>query len=507
MTDDTNRLDPGEIATRLMLLRPDRDQRASQICAETLLTLVSNRYQAPDAEPLSPKVQRFGLRSLVFGQNFLQGYTDTLPGTDIRADDYGARLAISEDFQGAENLHLARSALRSLLDPSTERGAQEGQRLLMPFHESLLWFDARKAGARYTARKVLMRGAGVTLARILLKPPGSCSNDVKELARRAVCGIREALTHDSPLSKVAHELERVLPESLRHPPELQGDERDSWALPDIKDMEAFSSSLIRHVEGISQQSGASGPAKLWQLRLMLGLDMSIDMLRRSWVRNETPLQERKLLLALPGFSRQSDRVRLRSERSFNVARRAIHWATVRTLATVLEAIHCEEQQGIDWGNELDQRTFRRLGAVIRSNYNATGANDFLKLAQRVFETADYKRAGEGFRVLLETIGMSAGGTRYRYLSATPDLMSALVGALSAEMPMSSDDFFIRVASEWDLVISPNSATGATLAADVDGPDMAMNARRFEQLLIECGLASGLSDRTVLVGERAGRRRR
>ena len=101
--------------------------------------------------------------------------------------------------------------------------------------------------------------------------------------------------------------------------------------------------------------------------------------------------------------------------------------------------------------------------------------------------------------------MSAGGTRYRYLSATPDVLSAFVGALSSEMPMSSDRFFGRLREEWSIVVAPQAAVGTTLARDLDGDELAANVRRFERLLIESGLASGLSDRTVLVGERASRR--
>ena len=90
----------------------------------------------------------------------------------------------------------------------------------------------------------------------------------------------------------------------------------------------------------------------------------------------------------------------------------------------------------------------------------------------------------------KTIGMTAGGTRYRYLSATPDLLAACVGALSSEMPMTSDDFFRRLREEWDIVVSPSAATGTTLSDNLDGDELAINLRRFERLLIESGLASG-----------------
>ena len=46
------RLTPGAIAEELFCLDPDRDERAPQLCAETLLTLVQNGYRAPEAGQL-----------------------------------------------------------------------------------------------------------------------------------------------------------------------------------------------------------------------------------------------------------------------------------------------------------------------------------------------------------------------------------------------------------------------------------------------------------------------
>ena len=68
-------LSPGTIASELFVIDPDRDERASQLCAETLLTLVANDYAPPcDVASLrSPKRQQFALRSLALGQNFLEG--------------------------------------------------------------------------------------------------------------------------------------------------------------------------------------------------------------------------------------------------------------------------------------------------------------------------------------------------------------------------------------------------------------------------------------------------
>ena len=499
-------LDPGEIAAKLMLVRPDRDQRASQVCVEFLLTLVANSYTAPshESELRSPKIRRFALRSLVFRRNFLEGYDELIPGTSMSAEEYGRRLASGEEVLGSSHLDRAQVALRGLVDPSTETGAEPGQYLLMPFHESLLWYDARRRVPRpFTAQKVRMRGTGVTLARALLDPPARAGEETRQLALKAVDGIRGALNLDSSLATIAQGLEDLLPESLHTPVDLEEDEKRSWRLGANPDLVELSERICRHAAGVVDQGGASGPARLWQLRTVLALDLATDMLQRCWSAVDEPPERRHLLLALPGADRPSDRVRLRSERSWNDARSCINWATIRTIESTLRELH--DQGRIDWSYALSSRTERLLSPRVIQQYES-GLRNFRKLAQLTFENATYHRAAtDGFRVLLETIGMSAGGTRYRYMSATPDLLAAWVGALSSDMPMTSDEFFRRVRQEWNIIVSPSAAAGTTLADDLDGDELTLNLRRFERLLIESGLASGLSDRTVLVGERAGRR--
>lgn len=132
-----------------------------------------------------------------------------------------------------------------------------------------------------------------------------------------------------------------------------------------------------------------------------------------------------------------------------------------------------------------------------------GDEDFLRLARASVENANYGRAEDGFRVLLESVGLLAG-TRYRYLTATPDLLATLVGALSSRMPMPSREFFAAVRQEWGFVINQESATGTSLGAQLDGVGLERNARRAERLMSDAGLALGLSDRTTMVGERATR---
>ncbi|MEV5446992.1 hypothetical protein AB0N23_31275, partial [Streptomyces sp. NPDC052644] len=129
--------------------------------------------------------------------------------------------------------------------------------------------------------------------------------------------------------------------------------------------------------------------------------------------------------------------------------------------------------------------------------------EFLRLARSSVENANYGRAEDGFRVLLESVGLIAG-TRYRYLTATPDLLAALVGALSSRMPMPSNEFFAAIRQEWGLVINQESASSTSLRGQVDGAGLERNARRAEQLMSEAGLALSLSDRTTVVGERAQR---
>lgn len=495
------RLGPKAIAGRLFAVDPDRDERASQLCMEALLTIAANGYSPPDGKLRSPKLRRFAVRSLVLGQNFLDAFPQSLRFSDITAERYGVQLAAAEDFQGADNLSLARTALRNLVDPSTEQG-QAGQHLMLPFHESLLWYDARPTAGVYSVRKVRMRGSGIAFARMLLDPDRHAGLDAAELGKRAVAGLRKALTLESPLAEIARALESVLPDDAVEHPRLEDDEARSWELGANPQLGVLTAAICRHSEGVMCQGGASSAARLWQLRTMLALDLAVNSLRQAWEAIDAPDVARHLLLALAGPERQEDRTRLRSERSYSDARTAIRWATVETIALRMRELDAEGD--VDWAAELEGRTARLLEDAVVAPLRLGGA-DFHRLAQLAFENANYDRSGEGFRVLIESIGMSAGGTRYRYLSATPDLLSALVGALSREMPMTSARFFARVAAEWGLVISPEAAVGTAVGSDLDGADLAVNARRFEKVMVEAGLATGISDRTVLVGERAGQR--
>ncbi|MFI7618276.1 hypothetical protein ACIBP6_44365 [Nonomuraea terrae] len=507
------RLAPGQIAKALFGLDPDRDERASQLCAETLLTLVQNDYKTPsNTDDLrSPKRQRFALRSLALGVNFLAGRDTGRAGDDSTTPQlYGKRLANGDDLRSSANLKLAQAALQGLIDPDTQRG-QPGAWLLRPFHESLLWYDARRSSAskpEWSVRKVYMRGSGITLARLLMDPKDA---DAAVKGRAAVQEMKRVLTGPSPLADISERLEAALPtgESYTRSPDTEGDEKESWEQGRSPVLQPFASSLCRHAEGVMLQGGASGPARLWQLRTILALDLAIHALRVVWATTGTPHEDRYVLLSFGGAARAQDRVRQRSEESYRRARIRLSEATVLTLAQTMQRLSVE---GVtNWAAEFEPRSGLgggepdSIASQLRELPSKSSMDDYLRLARSAVEIANYGRSEEAFRVLLESIGLLAGWGGYRYLTASPDLLGALVGALSSKMPMSSSDFFSAVRQEWGFVINQQSAAETSLAGQVDGADLERNARRAEQLMSGAGLALGLSDRTTVVGERAARR--
>ena len=495
------RLSPGAIARTLFGLDPDRDERASQLCMETLLTLANNGYSAPaDVDRLrGPKRRAFAVRSLALSKNFLELDEQERIGADgLTPHAYGAALARGDDLLGSANLALAREALSGLVDPSTQTG-QPGGHLLRPFHESLLWFDARQSsGKPWGVRQVYMRGSGVTLARMLVGPGPEAGDEATTLGTRAVAAIREALRSPTPLGEIAETLERPLADYQAGAP--QPEETKAWMRGAQAELAPLAQRICRHVEGVMLQGTASAPAKLWQLRTILALDLATHALRTAWDCVGHPDADRVLLLCFDSAPRRDNRVRQRSERTYDEARQRLRQATVTTLARELRDAAATRP---DWGEELESRR-GNLDEVIEQLKQLSESPDpgeFERIALLAADAADYGRAAEGFRVLLDTVGVLTGTGAYRYLSATPDLMAALVGALSAKMPMTSAEFFDAVQAEWDLAVRP---VGGRLAREVDGAEFERNARRAEALLADAGLALGLSDRTVIVGERAER---
>jgi hypothetical protein len=511
------RLTPGAIAEELFCLDPDRDERAPQLCAETLLMLAQNGYRAPENGQLtSPKRQLFALRSLALGENFLGGRETGRVGDDETTPaEYGASLASGQDVRSSTYLSLAHQALQGLVDPDTQRGSQPGAWLLRPFHDSLLWYDARKVGTKsreYTVRKVYMRGSGITLARLLADPADPAT---AELGHAAVEAIRKALNADSPLAAISERLESALPDDAPYtrPPELEADEQSAWNRGTDPRLALLAAQLCRHSEGVMLQGGTSGPARVWQLRSILALDLAVHVVRTAWQTTATPEAERYLLLSFGDGPRPQDPVRKRSEESYRRARIRLTDATVRTLARRMREI-ADADEPVDWSSEFLFRrasqsddTANSITKQLQNLDRRAAAEDYLRVARATIETADYGRGAEdGFRVLLESVGALVGTGSYRYLTAGPDLLAALVGALSAQMPMSSRDFFATVRREWGLVINQESAVDTAVAEQLDGAGLERNARRAEKLMSDAGLALGLSDRTTMVGERASRTR-
>jgi len=318
------RLTPGAIAEELFCLDPDRDERAPQLCAETLLTLVQNGYRAPEGGTLTtPKRQRFAVRSLALGENFLGGRDDGRAGDDETTPaEYGASLAAGREVRGSAHLSLAHQTLQGLVDPDTQRASQPGAWLLRPFHESLLWYDARKPSPnspQYSVRKVYMRGSGITLARMLADPADATA---AALGRSAVDAIRSALTAQSPLADISTRLESVLPADAAYtrPPVLEDDEAAAWQRGADPRLAQLAGQLCRHAEGVMRQAGASPPSRLWQLRSILAVDLALHVVRTAWVATGAPATEQYLLLSFGGGPRAQNPVRQRSEDSYRRAR-------------------------------------------------------------------------------------------------------------------------------------------------------------------------------------------
>ena len=107
-----------------------------------LLTLVNNQYAAPPGRKTWSAPSASSSPPAASPSARTSSYR---PAGD--ADPAGEDLAEAAGTGGAANLALAQQALEGLVDPDT-RKVQRGGWLLRPFHESLLWYDARRAGPR-----------------------------------------------------------------------------------------------------------------------------------------------------------------------------------------------------------------------------------------------------------------------------------------------------------------------------------------------------------------------
>ena len=511
-------LSPGEIATDLFTVAPDRDERGSQVCVEALLTLTSNNYQSPSSSSSlkSPKRGNFALRSLVLGENFyagLSGDAYRIPKSNLTLDSYGQCLAEAKDFAGSENLANVRDALDGLVDPQTRRGASFGVALLYPLHQDLLWYDARKSGGGgmvWAVRKVYMRGSGITFARLLLDPPGDVSEDVRRAGATVCAALQAALCTESQMSVIATALERPIADLLSHRiTTIEPDETRAWDAGGKPALVRLSSAICLHSQGIFAQTNVGPTAKLWSFRNMLTLDFAMHALRTAWEESHTPQREQYLLLCFGGPPRAENIVRQFSEDSYERSRTKLREAIISRLSMRMRDAFIKMNNGEHttvarvehWKGMFEQRKAKE---ALREEIDALGStvdvSEIPAIARRVFAKADYDRPMNGYRVLLESAEVLQGTGQYRFLSASPDLMAAFVGALAEHMPMTSRDFFERVFAEWHIVISPEAAAHTNLPNKVDGAELARNARRAERLLVNAGLAEQLSDSTTIVGE-------
>lgn len=346
-----------------------------------------------------------------------------------------------------------------------------------------------------------MRGSGIQVARLLLDPPRSAS--CRNLGKAAVVALRSALREPSQMAKIAERLEEPVAddETTRA---LEPEEGAAWELAADERLGNLADSLCVHSEGVMCQSGTASTAKVWAFRNLITLEVCAHALRCAWEATSTPASERYLLLSVGGPPRAQNFVRQRSEQSYQHARMRLREAIIVTLAQEMEDLGDERAASVDWNSAFEKRS--ELSDIARELLTATGREQYSALARSTFERANYGRPVEGFRVLLESLGILRGTGAYRFLAASSDLMYALVGALSAEMPMTAQDFFQRIFDRWGLVVSPDAAAGTSLATKLDGSELARNARRTERLLVETGLAVSLSDSTTVVGERIKRSR-
>lgn len=356
----TLRLTPSAVGKSLFGFSPDRDERAAHIVMETFLTMWANDFKRPEtATVYGPKRRNGIVRSLALHDNFFDGMQDELP-TGMRLTELGDRLSSGEDFLGSEGLALAQSAMQSLVDRSTVQGSN-GATLMLPFHESLLWFDARRSGKStpWSVRKVNMRGTGVSIARMLLDPGAPSSDATKTDAAVALAGIRDALRSPSPLGVLADRLRAVVSAEEERKP-LEADEVLLWDVAGTKDLSRLGERVARHVSKIVGQPNVPAPTKLLQVRSVIALDILTHMLTCGWEKAGLPEESRFLVLSYSPEERRSNRVRIASEECFEQSRLQISRAIRVQIAETIETL-----QGTLSTKEAWALQFEKRGASIR----------------------------------------------------------------------------------------------------------------------------------------------
>jgi hypothetical protein len=500
---DEHPLAPAQVSRQIFVVAPDRDERASHLAMETLLTLWANGYSAPPSPELlvPPKRRNGAIRSLAVRQNFLEGITDPA-SAELTVEDMGSLLARGADFGGSDGLNLVQEALQALIDGRTRQGSA-GALLMQPFHESLLWYDARKSGStvRWMVRKVNMRGTGVTLARLLLDPPAYLDEEHRGLARSAAEGIRSALQAPSPYGELATRLSAVVSEESDDR-KVEQDEIVAWKSADDEALRPLAERVIRHAYAVMQQPLVGPAMKLLQFRNILALDLAHYTLTRSWNATATPTDQQFLLASYTPEERRSNRVRIFSEATYRGARQKVSQAIVTALADAMHNVAKTKPPATDWADYFEPRS--RLDVVATTLNLAEEAADFAREAERAYELASgngYGRPSDAFRVLLESVNLLVGTGQYRYLRAGPELLASMVGALGSSLPAPADDFLARVYEEWSIVIGEAEAVGTGLGEQVEGAELRRNARFLEELMVDAGLALALSDQTCMVGQR------
>jgi hypothetical protein len=500
---DEHRLAPASVSRRLFVVAPDRDERASHLTMETLLTLWANDYKAPAApDELAPPKRRNGaIRSLAVRENFLEGLGQPV-SLEMTVEQMGELLARGSDFGGSDGLNLVQEALQALVDGRTRQGSV-GALLMQPFHESLLWYDSRKSGSavRWMVRKVNMRGTGVTLARLLLDPPAHLDDEMKSMAKAAVKGIQSALQAPSPFGELAQRLSVAVPDEAEDR-KVEPDEIEAWRSGDDPALAPFAERVIRHSYAVTAQSHVGAALKLLQLRNVLALDLAHYVLSRSWDATGTPSSQRFLLASYTPEERRHNRVRIFSETSYRGARQKVSQAIIAQLAAAMQEVAETKPADGDWSDYFEPRS--KLDAIASALSKADGGPDFAREAERAYELASgggYGRSTDAFRVLLESVDLLVGTGQYRYLRIGPELLGSMVGALSPSLPATADRFLALVFDEWNVVIGETEAVGTDLGEQAEGSELRRNARFLEELMVNAGLALALSDQTCMVGQR------
>jgi hypothetical protein len=500
---DEHPLAPAQVSRRVFVVAPDRDERASHLAMETFLTLWANGYSAPTApQHLAPPKRRNGaIRSLAVRENFLEGIGDAV-SPEMTVAELGSLLARGADFGGSDGLNLVQDALQALIDGRTRQGSA-GALLMQPFHESLLWYDARKSGStiKWMVRKVNMRGTGVTLARLLLDPPNYLGEELRDLAAQAVEGIRSALQAPSPYGELAERLSAAITDETDER-KIEQDEIAAWLSADDEALRPLAERVIRHAHAITGQAHVGPALKLLQLRNILAIDLAHYALSRSWDLTATTLRQRFLLASYTPEERRGNRIRIFSESSYRSARQKVSQAIVAGLADAMREVADSKPPVADWADYFEPRS--RLDMVAATLNEADGSADFGREAERAYELASgggYGRPSDAFRVLLESVDLLVGTGQYRYLRIGPELLASMVGALAPSLPAPADDFLARVFEEWNIIIGEGEAVGTDLGEQVEGAELRRNARFLEELLVDAGLALSLSDQTCMVGQR------